>query len=137
MTIIKKIANYNCRYIHDTQRPVYTILKERKFIHQSEFFTTAFYNNSAKDSSNALLAFDCPNVARVGATTSSHKDSSVMEFNMKELIDYSSMIKLPFVVVLSMYCNIDEQDECYEIYYQDVRNKAMDLAPPSDYPDHS
>lgn len=132
--MLKKIINYNCRYVGDLKRPAHSILRPKPQVHQSEFFTAAFYNHQTRDSSNALVAFDCPDVARVIADSTGDDESCVMQFSIQELVDYSSMMKLPMVVIMNMHCDLDEQAEIFEIYYQDPRNTKVLLEPVSDYP---
>lgn len=122
-----RIVNYNCRYVHDSRKPVYTVMRLQEHLHKSEFFTTAFHNHHTRDSSNALVAFACPEQAKHVAKNSGDDTVAVQELSIRELVDFSFMVKLPVVVVLSMYCSLDEPqaDTFYEIYYQDTRNKPI------------
>lgn len=123
-----KVLDYSCRFLPDKKRVVYAISRpHNNHMHMSEYLSMPFYNRSTLDSSNALVAFESPHVAQTLACTYGTKEV-VIQHNVNEFIDYSAMVKLPVIIIINMYCNIDEKNKPdnihYEIYYHDVRRDS-------------
>lgn len=144
--MIKRITNYSCRYV-PVQQSAYIIIQrpcvQDHLDHKLNFYTVPFYNKQTHDTSNALLAFQCESIAKAALQAiervqehQQHQEHEVfvVEHPIVDVINYGAMLRIPTVVILSMYCRINDDNSesdgtCnvhYEILYNDLRFKKYD-----------
>lgn len=132
--MLKSIVNYNCRYLPDTKQQMFVLMKRKKVSpdpieSKRSYYTIPFYNKHSHDTSNSLVAVQCEVVAKymlqdIGCDAG--YEVYITQHSVKDIMDYAAMLKLPMVVILSMYCSLDCDSPggtFFEIFYNDRRAK--------------
>jgi len=125
---VTKVTDYSCRFMPDQTRPIYAIAKPHPLIHMTRFASIPFYNKHTHDNSNALVAFECRDVAKAVAADVG-EGAQVLPCAYNDFVHISSMVKLPVIIITNMYCEIDSDNQTYsthfEVVYQDARYVRM------------
>lgn len=125
------IRNCSYRYI-DGRKKVYTIGRNPKEVqyrhfYKVELYTRPLYNPNKKDVRNALVAFNSQSqgenvVAELLSRTdlpdtrASH-DLIVEGIKLDDLKYLSSVLKMPLIVLMNSFCNVEDQDVHHEVFY--------------------
>lgn len=116
--------------------------------HKNTYYTVPFYNKHTFDASNALLAFQCESMAKFAlddiSTNNKTSDQELLlaEYPIQDIMNYGAMLRIPSVIIVSMYCyynDVDSRDECnehYEIFYSDSRSTKYDPSNSMDIKDY-
>lgn len=112
-----QIGNYNYRYV-DTNRDVYAIVKKNTPRH---FGQTQFYTVSLKHvDRNCIITFlDQHHSQYVCEEIHQEKGISCEPtmFPLTSLVDFSTTINVPIIVVLNSYCDLLESEVTHELYF--------------------
>ena len=120
---------YQHRYLPDKQHvysiiPTYSTVISSRF-HDMMFYTEPYYNKEAKEHTNAILCFTSKDTAKYKIDNLKTKcivDTSTLE-DMKY---FSLLLRVPLVVEIHSFCNIDEYTEHYDIYYFHKKHNSID-----------
>lgn len=136
---VTKVTDYSCRFIPDQTRSIYAIAKPHQLIHMTRFASIPFHNRHTQDNSNALVAFECQDLAKAVAADVG-EGAQVLQCAFNDFVHISSMVKLPVIIITNMYCAIDSDKQTssthFEVVYQDARYARMTIGKDDkqDYP---
>lgn len=101
------IRNYSCRYMPDKAKSVYAIVRPAKYLRQEAILSVPFYNKHSSDTTNALIAFECPSIASNSFIGSSDEKIEVSKRSLSDLVEFAAILKMPVVVIISASCEIN------------------------------
>lgn len=126
---IKRVYQY--RFIPDNTK-VYFISKgeQKKHIKPQlfQFYTEPYYNKEQSEIENSLLCFTNENIAliRYNELSNYHNNCILSSGSLSELKYYSLLLRVPLILEVNSYCDIQELTEKIDIYY--YRKKCYSIS---------
>ena len=138
-----KISSYDCRFL-SSDTTVYTLLinkrnlpEKSEFIHYKDnmYFTSSINlktPNIETSTTNAIVSFACPKQAEIilhdldiNIPKSIYEIQSnryyphvdIISLSVKELSYHASIFKIPMIVILNAYCDLEEKIPQFSIFY--------------------
>lgn len=131
------ISNYTCKYLEST-RPVYAIVachpsmpKSRKTIVNTMFYTTPFQSSSKAETYNVITTYlhkDHANTQCAKLKEALDIECYLEKFQLIDISYYAYMMKVPMIVLMNSYCDLDVKQEVIDLFYT-----ARILNDPRDY----
>jgi ADP-heptose:LPS heptosyltransferase len=125
-SVLKRpITHYNYRYLHHNE-PLYYIQKHPKkspsvpHTWQSEIYTAPLYRLKDQNSHNVLIGYASENLCEfVASQVEPAVDSKLLvcKTDLREFKYLSKLMRIPMIVVLNVYCNIESTNEEFELFY--------------------
>jgi len=122
------IKRYSCHYL-DPAKKVYAITPANVNVHhniQRAYLSIPLVEREQKRVTQAIVAFVHPHLCEetnMLVKTTSEVESERIELCVSQLREYAQLMKLPMVVVLNMYCDLNEKEEHFEIFYVGPHSK--------------
>ena len=139
-----RVTQYTCRFVPNTTqvytmcKPLYMNKKKPASLGMQgtpswttvSFYTIPFDNRLTRETTNAVLAFACPDLARVHIPKQPH--TRVVSFTLADLGHHAATLKLPLVVILNSFCDIpslneDHTSPHYEIHFHNTTYQSQEV----------
>lgn len=137
-----QISFYSCRYIPRNSH-IYVVRKadmDKKRVQTLQngvYYTIPFQNKFTKEVSNVVLGYACP-VMCMQLCKSLKEDDCDCECKKLDVSEFqeicSNHMKMPLAVILNSFCDIDDKQEHYEIFFSG--KYSLNVIQDSNKPNH-
>lgn len=94
----------NFRHV-SSKHKVYAVVRN------NHYYSIPFYSATQKECKNCLVAFQYKEYIE--------RKDDIVEMTVQDMKYVASLLKMPLIVALNSYCNLDDKEDHVDVYYYD------------------